>query len=71
MKICNKLDFILGREIGTSKKLITFVKDRPGHDFRYAIDSTKLTSTLGWSANTPFHDGLDETISWYLNKFSH
>jgi len=69
--ICNKLDFILGREIGTSKKLITFVKDRPGHDFRYAIDSTKLTSTLGWSANTAFHDGLDETISWYLNKFSH
>jgi dTDP-glucose 4,6-dehydratase len=69
--ICDKLDFILGREKGTSNGLITFVKDRPGHDFRYAIDSTKLTSTLGWRANTPFHDGLDETISWYLPKYSY
>lgn len=66
--ICDKLDEIL--DYGTvSRELIKFVEDRKGHDFRYAIDSTKMKTTLNWEPKTDFSQGLDETINYYLNKF--
>jgi dTDP-glucose 4,6-dehydratase len=52
------------------KELITFVKDRPGHDMRYAIDATKLETELGWKADENFETGIIKTIDWYLNKFN-
>src|SRR5690606_3692369 len=58
----------LNREDGESEKLITFVKDRPGHDLRYAIDASKLTSETGWRPETPFEKGLEITIDWYLTN---
>lgn len=51
-----------------SRDLIVFVKDRPGHDFRYAIDSTKLSNELGWSAEENFESGIEKTVRWYLNN---
>jgi len=66
--ICDKLDEIL--DYGTnSRELIKFVEDRKGHDFRYAIDSSKIQNSLDWSPKTDFNDGIDNTINYYLNKF--
>ena len=64
--ICQIMDRKLGRETGTSAKLIHFVKDRAGHDLRYAIDSTKLQKELGWSPSVQFEEGIEKTIDWYL-----
>ena len=66
--ICDTMDPLLEKEHGTCQKLITFVKDRAGHDFRYAIDATKITSNLGWKAAENFKTGIQKTISWYLNN---
>jgi dTDP-glucose 4,6-dehydratase len=62
------MDKRLGRKEGTSEKLITYVKDRPGHDMRYAIDSSKLTQKLGWSPSLDFEQGLERTVDWYLSN---
>jgi dTDP-glucose 4,6-dehydratase len=62
------MDQKLGREQGTSAKLITFVKDRAGHDQRYAIDFSKLNQELGWSPSLQFEEGLSRTVDWYLNN---
>lgn len=67
-ELCNQMDQKLGREIGTSKKLITFVKDRPGHDLRYAIDATKINKELGWYPSVKFEEGLSKTIDWFLSN---
>jgi dTDP-glucose 4,6-dehydratase len=64
--ICRVMDRKLGREEGESEKLITYVKDRAGHDLRYAIDSTKLQNELGWVPSLQFEEGIDKTIDWYL-----
>lgn len=64
--LCKIMDRKLGRDNGTSEKLITFVKDRPGHDMRYAIDSSKLMKELGWSPIPDFEAGLEKTVDWYL-----
>ena len=53
---------------GYSQKLITYIKDRPGHDLRYAIDAKKINSELGWSPSVSFEEGLSKTIDWYLNN---
>jgi dTDP-glucose 4,6-dehydratase len=66
--MCSIMDHKLGREPGTSEKLITYVKDRAGHDLRYAIDSSKLQKTLGWVPSLQFEEGLEKTISWYLEN---
>ena len=66
--LCNQMDEKLGRANGESESLITYVKDRPGHDRRYAIDATKLNKELGWSPSVTFEQGLAETIDWYLNN---
>lgn len=66
--LCRLMDKKLGREEGSSEKLITFVKDRPGHDRRYAIDATKINRELGWKPSVTFEQGLSETIDWYLNN---
>ena len=62
------MDRKLTRPEGTTAKLITFVKDRPGHDLRYAIDATKINKELGWSPSVTFEEGLEETIDWYLKN---
>jgi dTDP-glucose 4,6-dehydratase len=64
--LCRIMDKKLDRTPGTSEKLITFVKDRPGHDLRYAIDSSKLQKELGWSPIPSFQTGLEKTVDWYL-----
>jgi dTDP-glucose 4,6-dehydratase len=64
--LCKILDKKLERKPGTSENLITYVKDRPGHDMRYAIDSSKLTRELGWSPSLDFEHGLEKTVDWYL-----
>lgn len=64
--LCKIMDKKLKRPEGTSEKLITFVKDRPGHDLRYSIDSSKLKRELGWSPLPDFKAGLEKTVSWYL-----
>ena len=66
--ICRIMDRKLGRPDGESGKLITFVKDRAGHDLRYAIDATKLKSELGWKPSLQFEEGIEKTIDWYLNN---
>jgi len=66
--ICKKMDEKLGRETGESEKLITYVKDRAGHDMRYAIDSTKISEELGWKPSLQFEEGIEKTISWYLEN---
>jgi dTDP-glucose 4,6-dehydratase len=66
--LCTQMDEKLGRLKGESESLITYVKDRPGHDRRYAIDATKLNQELGWSPSVTFEQGLAETIDWYLNN---
>jgi dTDP-glucose 4,6-dehydratase len=64
--LCSIMDRKLNRKAGTSEELITYVKDRPGHDQRYAIDSSKLQKELGWSPIPEFADGLERTVEWYL-----
>ena len=66
--LCKILDKKLNRSEGTSAKLITYVKDRPGHDLRYAIDSSKLQKELGWSPIPDFAAGLEKTVDWYLTN---
>lgn len=66
--LCQILDRKLGRVEGTSAKLITYVKDRAGHDLRYAIDSSKLQRELGWKPSLQFEEGLEKTVDWYLNN---
>ena len=66
--LCKQMDEKLGRLSGTSEKLITYVKDRPGHDLRYAIDSSKIKNKLGWSPTVTFEEGLSKTIDWYLKN---
>jgi dTDP-glucose 4,6-dehydratase len=67
-KLCDIMDEKLGKSQGTSRKLITFVKDRPGHDRRYAIDASKLRDELGWTPSITFEEGFRMTIDWYLNN---
>ena len=64
--LCKIMDKKLNRPDGTSAKLITFVTDRPGHDMRYAIDSSKLQRELGWKPSLQFEEGLEKTVDWYL-----
>ncbi|MCH6200883.1 dTDP-glucose 4,6-dehydratase [Aquiflexum sp. LQ15W] len=66
--LCQKMDEKLGREIGTSQKLITYVKDRAGHDLRYAIDASKIQKELGWEPSLQFEEGITKTIDWYLEN---
>ena len=67
--ICNVLDRLLPKKNSNSyKELIRFVKDRPGHDFRYAIDTTKINSKLGWYPKESFESGLEKTIKWYIKN---
>jgi dTDP-glucose 4,6-dehydratase len=66
--MCKQLDLKLGRKNGTSEKLITYVKDRAGHDLRYAIDANKINKELGWKPSVTFEEGLSKTIDWYLSN---
>ncbi len=66
--LCKIMDQKLGREEGTSAKLITYVKDRAGHDLRYAIDAAKLNRELGWKPSLQFEEGLEKTVDWYLSN---
>jgi dTDP-glucose 4,6-dehydratase len=67
-ELCQQMDAKLGNTPGTSEKLITYVKDRPGHDLRYAIDASKINKELGWSSTVTFEEGLSKTIDWYLSN---
>ncbi|MBK7882964.1 MAG: dTDP-glucose 4,6-dehydratase [Chitinophagaceae bacterium] len=67
-ELCRQMDIKLNRPAGTSETLITFVKDRAGHDLRYAIDASKLKNELGWEPSLQFEEGLSRTIDWYLNN---
>ena len=62
------MDKKLGRKEGESAELITFVKDRAGHDMRYAIDSSKIQNELGWQPSVNFEEGLEKTVDWYLQN---
>lgn len=66
--LCQLMDLKLAREKGSSEKLISFVKDRPGHDLRYAIDASKIKNKLGWQPSVTFEQGLSITIDWYLEN---
>jgi len=66
--MCRKMDEKLGREKGESEQLITYVKDRAGHDLRYAIDATKIKRELGWEPSLQFEEGIEKTIDWYLEN---
>ncbi len=66
--IIEVVDHTLGRKKGASDKLITFVEDRSGHDFRYAIDSTKLKNEIGWEPSLQLKEGIEKTVEWYLNN---
>ena len=66
--LCQQMDEKLQRPKGSSEKLITHVKDRPGHDLRYAIDATKINKELGWKPSVTFEEGLNKTIDWYLEN---
>ncbi len=66
LKLIKMTDSILGRSEGFSKKLINFIPDRPGHDYRYAINNSKIKEELGWKPKTPFELGLDKTVRYYL-----
>ena len=65
-ELCRQMDDKLGREKGSSEKLITYVKDRAGHDLRYAIDASRLKNELGWMPSLQFEEGISKTIDWYL-----
>ncbi len=64
--LCTQMDEKLGKPAGTSENLITYIKDRPGHDRRYAIDASKINRELGWKPSVTFQEGLSETIDWFL-----
>lgn len=66
--LCKIMDDKLDRAPGTSEQLITYVKDRPGHDLRYAIDATKINKELGWKPSVTFEEGLEKTVNWYLEN---
>jgi dTDP-glucose 4,6-dehydratase len=66
--LCALMDEKLGQEKGTSAQLITYIKDRPGHDLRYAIDASKINNELGWKPSVTFEEGLSKTIDWYLSN---
>jgi dTDP-glucose 4,6-dehydratase len=66
--LCKLMDEKLGNAVGTSEGLITYIKDRPGHDRRYAIDATKINKELGWKPSVTFEEGLAITIDWYLQN---
>ncbi|MFG6685346.1 dTDP-glucose 4,6-dehydratase [Mariniflexile sp. HNIBRBA6329] len=66
--LCQQMDEKLQRPKGSSEKLITYVKDRPGHDLRYAIDASKINKELGWEPSVTFEEGLNKTIDWYLSN---
>lgn len=66
--LCRLMDEKLGNSPGTSEQLISFVKDRPGHDKRYAIDASKINKELGWKPSVTFEEGLAQTIDWYLQN---
>ncbi len=66
--LCAQMDEKLNRPKGSSEKLITYVKDRPGHDLRYAIDASKMNKELGWKPSVTFEEGLSKTIDWYLSN---
>lgn len=66
--LCKVMDEKLGRAAGESEKLISYVKDRQGHDMRYAIDATKLATDLGWKPSITFEEGLAKTVDWYLEN---
>ena len=68
-KVCELLDAKHPKSGGSYKNLITFVKDRAGHDFRYAIDASKIENELGWKADENFESGIEKTIDWYLNRY--
>ncbi len=68
-KVCELLDIKHPKPKGTYSDQISFVKDRAGHDFRYAIDATKIEDELGWKADENFESGIDKTIDWYLNRY--
>lgn len=67
-ELCDQMDSKLGRAQGTARQLIAFVKDRPGHDLRYAIDASKIERELKWRPTVTFEQGLSKTIDWYLNN---
>jgi len=64
------MDRKLGRSEGASEELVTYVKDRAGHDLRYAIDSSKLKHELGWEPSLHFEEGIEKTVDWYLANTS-
>lgn len=66
--LCRIMDLKLGRSEGESELLITYVTDRPGHDHRYAIDASKLTTELGWKPSVTFEEGIEKTVDWYLEN---
>jgi dTDP-glucose 4,6-dehydratase len=66
--LCAQMDQKLGRQAGESEQLITYIKDRPGHDRRYAIDATKINKELGWEPSVTFEEGLKQTIDWYFDN---
>jgi dTDP-glucose 4,6-dehydratase len=66
--LCDQMDSKLGRVAGESRQLISYVKDRPGHDLRYAIDASKINTELGWKPSVTFEEGLERTIDWYLSN---
>ena len=66
--ICSTMDKILGRPVGESEKLITYVTDRAGHDLRYAIDANKIMKELGWEPSLQFEEGIEKTIHWYMDN---
>nr|WP_294795190.1 dTDP-glucose 4,6-dehydratase [uncultured Mucilaginibacter sp.] len=66
--LCDQMDQKLSRPLGASRQLITYVKDRPGHDRRYAIDASKINTELGWEPTVTFEQGLSETIDWFLSN---
>jgi len=66
--LCKQMDAKLNRTKGSSETLISYVKDRPGHDLRYAIDATKIQKELGWNPSVTFEEGLSKTIDWYLEN---
>ena len=68
MLLCAIMDRKLGRSAGESAKLITYVRDRAGHDLRYAIDATKIERELGWKPTLQFEEGLERTVDWYLDN---
>ena len=68
-KICEVLDLKIPKKMGSYKNQIELVEDRLGHDFRYAIDASKVSKELSWKANESFDSGLEKTVDWYLNKY--